>query len=741
MVSRQSHRPSLAESGLLESADTVMKMMEEDDDGEIVLKPSESFGDEQDEESDSDDDEANEDGDGMRRRPSLKREGSRKRFGALKREDSRKRFGGFLKNMGVEIMTMKEGMAALSKPTVDLQKVAVAFQKVVIVRDRSKKMKGQAKSRKNVFVGREAVTSMVWYGLAETRQQAVEIGRRLMDELDLFAHVKNDHGFCDKKYSYRFNREITGTASYVPKPSVLAEKAEEFRTMVNVEDRKLGRRTHKRCFVGKEAVDVILNLGMAKTRLEAVELGRKLETELRLFKDVSGDHKFKDAEHLYEFRQKDRKEAMYNTKTDDRLREKKSLERFYAQDDSAAIGTGTSSRPQPRRSQSSRNFGGNYEGISKLSRHGERGPRLISVISGIENTASYIPCQRPSFDDSDTESGSDSDSSDSSSEEFSAATGRPLRRSQSLQTSSVVSAPKRQTSISSRSRMASGKDGIALSDHVGSSLDTDGRVARRNARLRRSQSFATRPRSHEDLGRGSRTRAGQIERQRSVRRSSSDEDLGSNRPKSIRRSTSGESLRRDSGRPSRSSSTTSQNGDVRQARSSEGLRRESSSDGRRSRSRDGLRRESSSDGRRSRSREGLRREGSSDGRRSRSSERLSSRSRRSSSKESLQSQSSSLRRSKSNEGLRRVDGGGIRRTRSNEGLRSSRRPQRTRSNESLRRPAALNGERRRTSDQSLLDETIKDLKISIERSLSTRNLNSGTKTNNDKMPNQAIAAS
>ena len=201
---RQTHRPSAMESDLLYSADTIMKMMEMENGDDDTSRPTESENHDGHDEDSSDDDDDDDEAEGISRRPSLTR-----------MDSQRNRFGVFLKSMAVPIgglsdsavldvsnrMNVLKSMlqeAPSSKTAVDIQKLAIAFQRVVIVRDRSKKMKTKAKSRKNVFVGREAVDEMVWYGLADTREEAVEIGRRLMKELDLFVHVKNDHDFCDK---------------------------------------------------------------------------------------------------------------------------------------------------------------------------------------------------------------------------------------------------------------------------------------------------------------------------------------------------------------------------------------------------------------------------------------------------------------------------------------------------------------------------------------------------------------
>mmetsp|Transcript_12240 Transcript_12240/g.24968 ORF Transcript_12240/g.24968 Transcript_12240/m.24968 type:complete len:98 (+) Transcript_12240:350-643(+) len=57
----------------------------------------------------------------------------------------------------------------------------------------------------NCFVGAEAVNFLVEAGYAKSREQAVILGQRMMDD-GLFAHVKNEHPFKDKKLFYEFTQ-------------------------------------------------------------------------------------------------------------------------------------------------------------------------------------------------------------------------------------------------------------------------------------------------------------------------------------------------------------------------------------------------------------------------------------------------------------------------------------------------------------------------------------------------------
>lgn len=85
----------------------------------------------------------------------------------------------------------------------------------------------------------------------------------------------------------------------------LSASAAAFRTIVNIQDRKYGIRQYKKCFVGSEAVDAMLQAGLASTRTEAVELGRSWMTYLGLFQHVCASHIFKDKYLFYRFNNPD----------------------------------------------------------------------------------------------------------------------------------------------------------------------------------------------------------------------------------------------------------------------------------------------------------------------------------------------------------------------------------------------------------------------------------------------------
>ena len=63
------------------------------------------------------------------------------------------------------------------------------------------------KTYNNTFVGNCAVDHMVASSYADTRMHAVFIGQRLLEELNLFQHVSDQHQFKDSPHLYRFISE------------------------------------------------------------------------------------------------------------------------------------------------------------------------------------------------------------------------------------------------------------------------------------------------------------------------------------------------------------------------------------------------------------------------------------------------------------------------------------------------------------------------------------------------------
>jgi len=77
---------------------------------------------------------------------------------------------------------------------------------------------------------------------------------------------------------------------------------------VELQDRRYRLTVYKNCFLGSQAIDVLMDHDFASSREEAVRLGRKLNEKFHLFSHVTNDHLLKDKFLFYRFRKKWRNE-------------------------------------------------------------------------------------------------------------------------------------------------------------------------------------------------------------------------------------------------------------------------------------------------------------------------------------------------------------------------------------------------------------------------------------------------
>lgn len=166
------------------------------------------------------------------------------------------------------------------------------------------------------FVASEAVDFMVKENLARSREEAVDLGRRLEEEFAIWHHVTNDHRFQDKYLFFRFSRaldqqltqededlgnSIANSESFAEHTFSLNEISAKLRRGIQVKDRTYHFKTYKKCFVGCDAVDFMVQARLAQSRHDAVKLGQQLTKELRFFHHVTNDHPFEDGYLFYQF--------------------------------------------------------------------------------------------------------------------------------------------------------------------------------------------------------------------------------------------------------------------------------------------------------------------------------------------------------------------------------------------------------------------------------------------------------
>jgi hypothetical protein len=187
-----------------------------------------------------------------------------------------------------------------------LDEIASAFENGVFVKNRKHRMR----TFPNSFVGSEAVDFLMKSNLAETRFQAVQLGRKLATVYDIFqsADSARDCVFRDEDLLYKFIQQhkrkprlsmegeaMDDNTSEASSSTVnLVQVSIAFEEGVSVRDHKYRLKVYRDSFVGSKAVDYLVNSSMAQDRKEAVHVGRRLAQEFNLFRHVTGDHEFKD---------------------------------------------------------------------------------------------------------------------------------------------------------------------------------------------------------------------------------------------------------------------------------------------------------------------------------------------------------------------------------------------------------------------------------------------------------------
>lgn len=101
-----------------------------------------------------------------------------------------------------------DGSIELNLPTwkKDLEDACIFFKENIKLVDHTYRLK----TYKNTFTGKEAVDLFLYAGLTTSRQDAIYLGRALMVEYNLFAHVVDEHEFEDAEFFYSMAGTSTG---------------------------------------------------------------------------------------------------------------------------------------------------------------------------------------------------------------------------------------------------------------------------------------------------------------------------------------------------------------------------------------------------------------------------------------------------------------------------------------------------------------------------------------------------
>lgn len=181
--------------------------------------------------------------------------------------------------------------------------IAAELERWLPIRDNRWRLRTYRKT----FVGTECVDFLVRSQFSKSRSEAVELGRRLATEFNLFEHVAADHEFKDEHLFYRFveperrthpNDSLRFSVRDEGDPE-LQKIAKTLRMNLEVQSHRMHHlKLYKDCFLACDAVTYMVEEGIAKTRREAVALGQRLEMELHLWYHAGQKLKFND-EYLF----------------------------------------------------------------------------------------------------------------------------------------------------------------------------------------------------------------------------------------------------------------------------------------------------------------------------------------------------------------------------------------------------------------------------------------------------------
>lgn len=123
----------------------------------------------------------------------------------------------------------------------------------------TRKCKKSRKKFKKCFKGTEAVDILMELTQFEDREQALELGRTLQYNYDLFECVNSKKAKFledDKRLLYRFSETTTNGTRGKSEQMVknLEDKMRSFQRGVRIKDRSLRLTNYKQCFVGKSIV-------------------------------------------------------------------------------------------------------------------------------------------------------------------------------------------------------------------------------------------------------------------------------------------------------------------------------------------------------------------------------------------------------------------------------------------------------------------------------------------------------
>jgi len=200
--------------------------------------------------------------------------------------------------------------------------LAQTMQRRLKIKDRTYRFKKYT----HVFVGQQAIDFLVSHLQLSTRQAAMELAHQMNNVLHCYEQVVSKRTLDSKSMNHYYYSTTSSTAASSDLPTAdrledsefafyrfthyvvvakrvattsTADMMRAFQRGVKVENRTFLMKTYHNVFLGSDAVDYLVAQKFAASRVQAVQLGRRLAKEYDLFVHVTGEHELKDDIFLY----------------------------------------------------------------------------------------------------------------------------------------------------------------------------------------------------------------------------------------------------------------------------------------------------------------------------------------------------------------------------------------------------------------------------------------------------------
>lgn len=212
----------------------------------------------------------------------------------------------------------KEDKGIISDLVDDMESLAMDFQAALYNKNLVKDRKFGLIAYPEAFVGRDAVDVLLEClqelneevpgsdDSAISRENALVIGRAMAETYQLFESAfrlkKIDHELCDDRFHfYKWKNNLPSDVAQITYQMPLKQKVMILKKYVPIKDRFFRLKTYARCFVGSDAVDVLMKQRIVVSRKEGVHLIRQMKKEFACFYTIVSDktQTFDDGSHCY----------------------------------------------------------------------------------------------------------------------------------------------------------------------------------------------------------------------------------------------------------------------------------------------------------------------------------------------------------------------------------------------------------------------------------------------------------